>query len=369
MLNKKKETYEKEMEQLYAEVAQLKKMNQEQEKELDSCRKKIDDSYRNYPKIDFLTRVYSYLLRDIKKQMDAVVLATKYASEHVIRNDIDMMDTEALMARSLSRVLKMTDKEIADEIQNIIMEDVDSGTLTFYDADEFNSSRDYGFRNNRLIREIMLPEGIQTIKRGFFYGCTNLREVHIPSSVEHISDYAFFGCASLEKVEFDDNSRLEEIGEYAFSSCRNLEQIELPQKIRIIQTAAFRECDSLRSVIIHGDNLEKLGNHVFQYCRKLRDFVIPGKMSVLQTSLFNGCSELHEMTIPQNVELVMDYVFRDCSGLKRIVFESDKTTVSGFAFEGVPQELSIVVNGCSLEKIPVLDHSVQAGSLLDNQES
>ena len=47
---------------------------------------------------------------------------------------------------------------------------------------------------NKTVVAITIPEGINTIGDGAFYGCTGLASIDIPNSVTSIGDGAFKDC-------------------------------------------------------------------------------------------------------------------------------------------------------------------------------
>ncbi len=44
------------------------------------------------------------------------------------------------------------------------------------------------------VKNVVLPDGVQTIRKGAFKDCGQLRKIFIPASVTVIEDEAFFGC-------------------------------------------------------------------------------------------------------------------------------------------------------------------------------
>ena len=68
------------------------------------------------------------------------------------------------------------------------------------------------------LKEIILPEGLEVIPSGAFFGC-GIRSVTIPASVELIEPQAFMACRSLESVTFLSDAT--EIADGAFSGCKN----------------------------------------------------------------------------------------------------------------------------------------------------
>ena len=49
-------------------------------------------------------------------------------------------------------------------------------------------------------KEIILPDGLETIGKDAFGFCSSLKEVTVPASVTRIDDYAFYSCTSLLEV-------------------------------------------------------------------------------------------------------------------------------------------------------------------------
>ena len=58
------------------------------------------------------------------------------------------------------------------------------------------------YLNGSLVTELVIPEGVTSIKAYAFYNCTSLTSVTIPTSVTSIGDSAFYGCASIASVHY-----------------------------------------------------------------------------------------------------------------------------------------------------------------------
>ena len=71
---------------------------------------------------------------------------------------------------------------------------------------------------------------------------THISSVHIPNTVKSIGMQAFAYCDNLEQVTFEEESSLEIIDPLAFSGCDKLTYIRLPEKLRVIERLAFRNC-------------------------------------------------------------------------------------------------------------------------------
>ena len=98
---------------------------------------------------------------------------------------------------------------------------------------------DYAFMNCSGVREIKLPDTIDTIKTGAFYGCTELAVFETSPSLISIESAAFYGCSSLAFINLTKSLFLANIGDAAFRDCTSLAAIFLPESITAIGKDAF----------------------------------------------------------------------------------------------------------------------------------
>ena len=73
---------------------------------------------------------------------------------------------------------------------------------------------DEAFRGNSAVREVILPEKMESIGGYAFYDCATLSRVNIPGSVERIGEHAFDRCPELKEITVPFS--VSEIGEQAF---------------------------------------------------------------------------------------------------------------------------------------------------------
>ena len=93
-----------------------------------------------------------------------------------------------------------------------------------------------------------------------------IRKVVIGSGIGRIGSCAFANCKELNSVEFQDVF-LWEIGWGAFLNCKNLFNFSIPVNVKKIETIAFANCASLRSVRIPG--LCRVEDQAFLSCTNL----------------------------------------------------------------------------------------------------
>ncbi len=123
-----------------------------------------------------------------------------------------------------------------------------------------------------------IPEGIEYIGKGAFFGCEGLTAIVIPDSVLSIESSAFEDCTGLETVKLSDN--LTDIGVCAFRGCCSLSEIEFP------------------------NHLEAIDKYAFEGCLELSDFKIPYSLNAIGERAFFNCSNLRKIIIPSTLEEV-----------------------------------------------------------------
>lgn len=128
------------------------------------------------------------------------------------------------------------------------------------------------FRNTQ-INPVSLPNnpnGITSISRELFQGCSSFDYIYIPENITEVSGYAFDGCSELKYVRMSPN--LETLGEYAFQNTQ-LEYLKVPSKVEILSEGVLRDCKSLESLSL------------------------PANLKLIESEALMGCSALHNLSI------------------------------------------------------------------------
>ncbi len=244
--------------------------------------------------------------------------------------------------------------------------------------------------NGELLKELVIPKGITTIKRysfincsgltsvtfpssivaieyGAFSGCTGLATVSIPSSLKTIGDFGFNNCTSLLSLTISEG--VTTIGKWAFYNCQGLPSVILPDSLTTIDNGAFEGCSGLVSVAI-GKNAS-IGAYAFRNCKALTDLSISNGVTDIGYYAFSGCTSLESVTIPDSVTTIEGSAFYNCSALTTIMIGNGLNFVGSDAFYGCRINavyISDLEKWCSIDFANFESNPISSGSIYLNGE-
>ena len=223
----------------------------------------------------------------------------------------------------------------------------------------------------RRVKSAVIADGVTSINKCAFAGCTSLTSVTIPDSVTSIGEYAFYECTSLTSVTIPDS--VTSIVEGAFEDCTSLTGIwvaegnshyssdesgvlfnkdkttlvqcpgafreyTLPDGVTSIGGSAFEKCTSLTSVTIP-DSVTSIGDNAFYGCESLTSVTIPGSVTSIGTWAFSYCTSLTGIWVAEG----SSHYSSDASG---VLFNKDKTTLvqcpGAFATYTIPNSVTSI---------------------------
>ena len=97
----------------------------------------------------------------------------------------------------------------------------------------------------KQIKNVVISEGITTIKVYAFSTCSSLTSITIPNSVTTIEGYAFRGC-SLTSIAIPNS--VTAIGGWTFIGCSSLTAATLPKRFASQKDSIFYKCDNLKTI-------------------------------------------------------------------------------------------------------------------------
>lgn len=197
------------------------------------------------------------------------------------------------------------------------------------------------------IQSLSLPESIQYIVDGAFWNCKNLAEINIPNSVSYIGSSAFAKCESLESITLP--ALVDCIAAELFVDCKKLKHVYFNGTIKYINNNAFRGCKMLTDIELP-EGLMQIASNAF-YGSGLRKITIPSTLTEAFSDAFKGCDSLKyvEVNCPtcpvfqslpsletavlsNEVKIIAESSFFDCTKLNQIVFGDNITEIGRDAF-------------------------------------
>ena len=160
--------------------------------------------------------------------------------------------------------------------------------------------------NNSLTGDLVIPNSVKEIGNSAFGYCTGFNgTLTLSNKLETIGSYAFYGCSGFKGSLILPNS-LTTIGGLAFQGCEGFTELTLPNALSVIPDQAFYGCKSLSGNLVIPASVKEIGRLAFNLCTAL-----------------NGDSENpSQITLPESLKKINDYVFSDCNKIKTIKFQS-----------------------------------------------
>lgn len=184
------------------------------------------------------------------------------------------------------------------------------------------------------LREVIIPDGVETVGDEAFYRCRKVTSVEIPNSVITVGSYAFNGCNALKNVKLSES--MSEIS-HNMLSFTAIEEIDIPASVTIVNRDAFHGCASLTSLVCPS-SLKVIEEYAFCGCSSLKDIEFNEGLISIEYCSFYNCTALTEVTLPSSLTRCAGASFNGCSNLKKIYARSiiPATTKGSCPLSNVP---------------------------------
>ena len=219
------------------------------------------------------------------------------------------------------------------------------------------------YLDNKLVQQLIVPDGVTTITAGAFYGCTSIISVTLPSSVVYIGDDAFYDCSSLNAVYTTDivswcgisfgsfyyeesSTPISNPLYYAHNLYINgvlTTHLEIPDGIIAINDGAFFGCHSLIEIVLP-NSVTTIGDHAFSNCLNLQNISFSNNITNIGHTAFSG-TDLQTFNVPAGITTIRWATFLGCDKLQSIIVSSSVQTVDFLVFEGCTNLTTVYYEG------------------------
>ena len=172
--------------------------------------------------------------------------------------------------------------------------------------------------NNQLVTNLDIPNTVDTIQAGTFYGCNSIQSITIPTQIEFMESNAFC-CWNLNSVTWN------------AINCN-------------VESYYLGECGSgnINSLVL-GDSVQVIPNYAFMVFG-ITNVNLPNSLTSIGENAFEGCINLASITIPSQVTTIGNGAFAECINLRSITMEPTvPPTIYTGTFYGVGTGVSVNV--------------------------
>jgi len=174
------------------------------------------------------------------------------------------------------------------------------------------------FANKKLI-SVNIPNGVTIIGEAAFYYNKQLTSINIPDSVTNIGVEAFGDCDSLEIINVADGNNF-------FSS----ENGVLYNKDKtFLHTYPKGKAEAFFTI---PNNVTIIGDYAFEECTFLNNIIMSNSVTKIGVGAFTGCSNLKNINISNSIINIDDYTFNECTNLIDIIIPNSVTSIGYKAF-------------------------------------
>lgn len=192
----------------------------------------------------------------------------------------------------------------------------EDGRIDIYDKDDitkliietdFTEIPAKHFNKMKQLREVVLPASATSIAPQAFANCSKLRVINL-ENIKKIGDQAFFGTSIVHL----DLSNVEELGKDCFAGNYYVQDI----KINVdIPEYCFQKAHDLERVEI-GDNVKIIGQYAFADCSSLTEIIIGSGVTTIESGAFSNTG-LVDLDLA-NITEIGEKSFNGCKQLKTL---------------------------------------------------
>lgn len=187
-----------------------------------------------------------------------------------------------------------------------------------------------GFYNDATVKRVELMGGATELTWTGFAATDlpNVEEIVLSPAMHKLGNEVFKGLTKLKNINLEN---VDSIGQNCFKGCTALKNINL-SAVKFIDNNAFEGCSALTDVNITG-NGAKLRNFLFKNCTGLKRVELVGlDPTYTPGGAFNGCTALESVKLEGTAMTVGESMFKDCSALSVVSLGSDCRSVGSKAF-------------------------------------
>lgn len=201
------------------------------------------------------------------------------------------------------------------------------------------------FENCTSLKEVYLPESLETIEMGAFKNCTSLSNISLPSKVKEIRKNAFEGCSLLKTLELPEG--LHASGNYSLPNSIKVEKkgslnnkavegeiLSISNRMgKFIMPGEFKNRSFTKKTIIIPDGVVEINGSAFEGIKNVDVVIIPDSVTTIHKNAFKN-SSVTEIKLPSKLVKISESAFEGCVNLKNVTIPDSVIEIESRAFIG-----------------------------------
>lgn len=179
----------------------------------------------------------------------------------------------------------------------------------------------------KLIKKVVVDEGVTTVGESMFGDCVWLEEVEIANTVTTVNAGAFSGCTALESVDF--GTGLTTIGASAFYGCSSLEGVSFPNGLTTIGGSCFSGA-GIGGALVIPNSVTSIANQAFDWCVNLTSASFGTGLTSIGWYVMRNCTGLTVVNVPSSVTSIDANAFNSCTQQGLVInVDKEQDSISG----------------------------------------
>lgn len=205
----------------------------------------------------------------------------------------------------------------------------------------------HAFRECYRLVSVQLPDSVVEIGDGAFCNCSKLSTINLPKNLKKIGEDAFESCNSLTTIDIPKD--IEKIGHGAFYFCEHLDRIIVRSDYLVNNLNSFFIGDFIKEIVID-DNVTYVRSNAFSFFDRLRNLTIGRGVYTIGEDLFPLYSSVAQVSILSDHLASNPYMLEQAfrNNVSSIIFDGDVTEVGGFRQS---EWLNSIIMGNSVKRI------------------